>query len=138
LAMSSQREANTLACLHYRAEFGRGRVYRLRNLTPSERSQRAAFSDTLLAPALFGDDTTLSRFTELLEAGWRVRSTALSDSFGWTDFQARHSGQSQLLFALTDKGVLRMASSRHSPEPRAGWTITALTPPAAAAPGDTA
>lgn len=132
LAMSSHREANTLACLHYRGEFGRGRVYRLRNLTPSERRERASFSDTLLAPALFGDDMTLSRFTALLEEGWRLRTTALTETYGWPEFVAQHGGEAYLLFALTDKGVLRLASSRRMPEPRSGWTVTALTPPAPA------
>jgi hypothetical protein len=127
--MSVQREANTLACLHYRQEFGRGRVYRLRNLAASERSQRAAFNDALVAPALFGDDMTLPRFAELLDAGWRVKSTTLSDTYGWAQFAAQYADQAILLFALTDKGALRVASARRVPEPRAGWTIIALVPP---------
>ena len=129
LAMSSQRESNVLTCLHYRPDFGRNRVYRLRNLTPSERSQRASFRDTLLAPALFGNDMTLSQFNELLDAGWRVRTTTLTDTFGWNEFNARYSNTAHLLFAVTDKGQLRLSSSRRVPEPRNGWTVIALTPP---------
>ncbi len=129
LAMSSQRESNVLACLHYRSEFGRNRIYRLRNLGPSERSQRASFSDTLLAPALFSEDMTLSHFNDRLDAGWRIRTTQLSDTFGWSEFVARYGNEAHLLFALTDKGVLRPASSRRVPEPRTGWTVIALTPP---------
>ena len=43
LAMSTHRERNSLACVHYREEFGREKVYRLRNLSPAgkHRSRRA-------------------------------------------------------------------------------------------------
>jgi len=133
LAMSTHRERNSLACVHYRREFGREKVYRLRNLAPHEATDRAAIAGNLLAPPLFGEDMTHARFAELLAAGWRVRSTRLTPAFGWSDVIERNGAQSILLFGVDEKGSLRVASAKRLLEPKPGWLAIALTPPALAA-----
>ncbi len=132
LAMSTHREMNTLACLHYRQEFGRERVYRLRSVAPAESNDRAVLASPLLAPPLFADDMTHARFNELLERGWRIKSTTLTETFDWQRFVEQHGHDACLLFAKTDKDVLRIASIKRALEPRPGWSVTALVPPAAA------
>jgi NhaP-type Na+/H+ or K+/H+ antiporter len=134
LAMSTHRERNSLACVHYRREFGREKVYRLRNLAPHEATDRAAIAGNLLAPPLFGEEMTHARFAELLGAGWRIRSTRLTPAFGWNDFIERNGSQTVLLFGVDEKGNLRVASAKRLLEPKAGWLAIALTPPAAGAP----
>ena len=129
LAMSTHRERNSLACVHYRREFGREKVYRLRNLAPHEATDRAAIAGKLLAPPLFGEEMTHARFGELLAAGWRIRSTRLSPTFGWAQLLDRHGAGSLLLFAVDDKGNLRVASAKRVLEPKAGWTVLVLAPP---------
>ena len=129
LAMSTRRELNSLAVVHYRQEFGRGRVFRLRNLAPEERHDRRNFADNLLAPALFGDDMTHARFTELMDQGWRIKATRLSENFDWPQFEAQHGPGVVPLFEINERGALRVASSQRSLEPRPGWTVMALVPP---------
>ena len=131
LAMSPRREMNSLACMHYREEFGRERVYRLRVLAPEESDDRAAFAGTLRAKALFDDGMTHTRFDELLAAGWRVKSNGLTDTFDWPAFVAQHGADTVLLFGIEPSGKLRVASNRRKIEPRSGWTVIALVPPAA-------
>jgi NhaP-type Na+/H+ or K+/H+ antiporter len=133
LAMSTHRERNSLACVHYRREFGREKVYRLRNLAPHEATDRAAIAGKLLAPPLFGEEMTHARFAELLAAGWRIKSTRLSAAFGWNDFVERNGGHAVLLFGVDEKGSLRVASAKRLLEPKVGWLVIALTPPAAMA-----
>ena len=130
LAMSTHRERNSLACVHYRREFGRDKVYRLRNLAPHEATDRAALAGNLLAPPLFGEEMTHARFAELLAIGWRVKSTRLTSAFGWSDVIERSGSQSVLLFGVDEKGNLRVASAKRLLEPKAGWLAIALTPPA--------
>ena len=131
LAMSTHRERNSLACVHYRREFGREKVYRLRNLAPHEATDRAAIAGNLLAPPLFGEEMTHARFAELLAAGWRIKSTRLTQAFGWSDFIERNGSQSVLLFGVDEKGSLRVASAKRLLEPKAGWLGIALTSPGA-------
>ena len=130
LAMSTRRELNSLACMHYRQEFGRERVYRMRVLAPEDASNRAAFAGSLRAKALFGNEMTHARFAGVLEAGWRIKSSALADSFGWPDFLAEHGAEAALLFGVEPNGRLRVVNNRRKTEPKPGWTVIALVPPA--------
>ncbi len=129
LAMSVQREMNTLASLHYREEFGRERVYRLRNLAPADNTERNVLASPLLAPPLFDDDMTHTRFNEMLDHGWHVKSTTLTETFSWPQFVEKYGEKSCLLFAQTEKGTLRIASTKRKLEPKPGWSVTALVPP---------
>ncbi|HEY8682708.1 MAG TPA: sodium:proton antiporter [Rhodanobacter sp.] len=133
LAVSTHRERNSLACVHYRQEFGRNRVYRLRNLTPQENTDRMALSGNLLAPPLFDEEMTHGRFAEMLRQGWRIKLTRLSVTFDWPQFIEQYGSNIVLMFGVEEKGTLRVASAKRELEPRAGWTIIALVPPAAEA-----
>ena len=128
LAMSTHRERNSLACLHYREEFGRDGVFRLPNLGPDEATGRAVLADSLLAPALFEDGMTHGRFAELLAQGWRIKSTRLTTTFDWPHFIEQYGSPSILLFGIEEKGALRVASTKRELEPRPGWTVIALVP----------
>jgi NhaP-type Na+/H+ or K+/H+ antiporter len=129
LAMSTHRERNSLACVHYRQEFGREKVYRLRNLTPEENTERAALAGNLLAPPLFDETITHGRFAEMLEQGWRIKLTKLTDTFDWPQFIEQNGSTSVLMFGVEERGVLRIASAKRELEPKAGWTVSVLVPP---------
>ncbi|MEO6798968.1 MAG: sodium:proton antiporter [Rhodanobacter sp.] len=130
LAMSTHRERNSLACVHYRQEFGREKVYRLRNLTQQENTDRAALAGNLLAPPLFDETITHGRFAEMLEQGWRIKLTKLTDTFDWPQFIEQYGSSSVLMFAVEEKGNLRVASAKRELEPKSGWTVVVLVPPA--------
>jgi NhaP-type Na+/H+ or K+/H+ antiporter len=132
LAVSTHRERNSLVCVHYRQEFGRHRVYRLRNLTPQENTDRAALPGSLLAPPLFDAEMTHGRFGEMLAHGWRIKSTKLSATFNWPHFIEQYGANSVLMFGVEEKGALRVASAKRELEPKPGWTVIALVPPAPA------
>ncbi|MEO8748499.1 MAG: sodium:proton antiporter [Rhodanobacter sp.] len=131
LAMSTHRERNTLACVRYRVEFGRQKVYRLRHLTPQENTERAALSVSVLAPSLFDEEMTHARFTQMLAQGWRIKSTKLTSTFDWPQFVEQNGAASVLLFGVDDKGSLRVATSRLGLQPRPGWTVLVLVSPGA-------
>jgi NhaP-type Na+/H+ or K+/H+ antiporter len=132
LAMSTHRERNSLACVHYRQEFGREKVYRLRNLTPQENTDRAALAGSLLAPPLFDETMTHGRFAEMLEQGWRIKLTKLTDTFDWPQFVEQYGSNSVLMFGVEEKGLLRVASTKRELEPKSGWTVIVLVPPSGA------
>lgn len=132
LALSTHRERNSLACVHYRQEFGREKVYRLRNLTPQENTDRAALAGNLLAPPLFDETMTHGRFAEMLDLGWRIKLTKLSSTFDWPHFIDQYGSNSVLMFGVEEKGSLRVASSKRELEPKPGWTVIALVAPSSA------
>ncbi len=135
LAVSTHRERNTLTCVHYRQEFGRQKVYRLRNLTPQENTERAALSGNMLAPPLFDQEMTHGRFAHMLEEGWSIKSTKLSATFDWPRFVEKYGTAAVLMFGVEEKGVLRVASAKRELQPKPGWTVLALVPPSVAETG---
>jgi NhaP-type Na+/H+ or K+/H+ antiporter len=129
LGLSTHRERNSLACLHYQQEFGREKVYRLRNLALQETTHRKALNDRLLVPALFEEGMTHARLAELLLRGWRIKSTGLTATFDWPHFIEQYGSTSILMFGIDEKGVLRVAAERRELEPRPNWTVIVLVPP---------
>ncbi|PMQ06441.1 K(+)/H(+) antiporter NhaP2 [Dyella sp. AD56] len=131
LAMSIHRERNALACVYYRQEFGRGKVYRLGHEDGQTTGGRVQLGGDLGAPALFEEDMTHERFLERLAEGWRIKSTRLTTTFDWPNFIEQYGSPTVLLFGVEEKGALRVASVKRELEPRAGWTVIALVPPEA-------
>jgi len=131
-AISARRELNSLACVRYRAEFGRHRVYRLRVLekTPDDNDRRE-HAAAIRAPRLFGDDITLALFEERLDRGWRIKSTRLSEAFGVDAFLAQHGADALPLFSVDEQDRLHVVSEARALETRPGWSLTALVPPKA-------
>jgi hypothetical protein len=138
LAVSTHRERNSLACVHYRQEFGREKVYRLRTLTPQENTDRAALAGSLLAPPLFDEEMTHGRFADMLERGWRIKLTKLTDTFDWPQFIEQYGSNTVLMFGVEEKGALRVASAKRELEPKPGWTVIALVPSLTAGTGSEA
>ena len=129
LAMSANRERNALACVYYRQEFGRGRVYRLLVEDTHQAHERTQLGGHLLAPALFDATMTHERFEERLTKGWTIKSTRLTATFDWPHFIEQYGSNTVLLFGVGENGALRMASVKRELEPKPGWLVTALVPP---------
>ena len=131
-AMSSRRELNSLACVRYRPEFGRHRVYRLRvREAAADGNRRGEHSGSIRAERLFGADVTLGEFERRLAEGWRIKSTRLSESFGIDAFRRTHGADALVLFCVDEQGRLRVASESQRLEGKAGWALTALVAPTA-------
>lgn len=130
LAISGRRELNYLACLHYREELGREAVYRMRVLGPDDATARQIFAGKLHSKVLFDHEMTQLKFNELLAQGWTIKSNALTNIFGWPEFLAQHGQKTILLFGIDPTGKLKITNDKYKTEPKIGWTIIALVPPA--------
>ncbi|HKI65292.1 MAG TPA: cation:proton antiporter [Burkholderiales bacterium] len=130
LALSTRRELNSLACVRYRPEFGANRVVTLR-LLPSEGGEgsRTDFAQQLAAPQLLGEQVTRAQLEALLNKGWRLKATKLSEDFGYEEFLAKRGEGVLVPFALNERGQLRVATDSYLIEPKPGWTVVAFVPP---------
>ena len=127
-AMSPRRELNTLACVRYRSEFGAAHVFFLRNIAPGAKAD-ADFAQTLSAPKLFSNDATLGELEQRVAAGWRVKTTRLTDGFSYEDLRANQGDGALLLFGISEQGRLRVATAERPVQPGTGWSVTVLAPP---------
>lgn len=129
-AMSARRELNSLACVRYRPDFGRHRVYRLRVIARSQdRDGRSEHAATISAAMLFGQDVSLAALGERLQQGWRVKSTRLSDAFGLDAFMATHGSDAIALFSVDDQSRVHVVSDSEPLTVRSGWSLVALVAP---------
>ena len=131
-AMSARRELNTLACVRYRSEFGAAHVFFLRNIAPGAKAD-ADFTQTLSAPKLFSNETTLGELEQRVAKGWRVKTTRLTEDFGYAQLRAQQGDGALLLFGINEQGRLRVATAERPLQPGTGWSVTVLAPPRAEA-----
>ena len=83
-----------------------------------------------LAPPLFDVAMIHGRFAQLLDAGWRIKSTRLTATFDWLHFIEQSGSNTVLMFGVEENGILQVASTKRELEPRPGWLMIALVPPA--------
>lgn len=131
LALSPNREENSLAALRYRTEFGSLSIHSLP--APAERSDRKEDTEQrILKPVAgriaFHRDATYEHLTELLDRGFTVRSTTLTDSFTFDDYRKHHQDQAHPLFAVSPGGRIRVFEPQPAFEPGPEWTIIGLVP----------
>jgi hypothetical protein len=130
LAMSTRRELNTLACVRYRPEFGKNRVFFLRNISIEQGKGKTDFATSLQAPRLFGEDVTHGMIEERLEAGWTIKHTRLGETFGWKDLQAQYAEAPMLLFLKTPNGSLKVFAVGEKVDVKPGSVAIMLVNPA--------
>lgn len=71
-------------------------------------------------------------FRSRLQAGRTIKATELIGQFDWPEFLAQDGAASLRLFVLDPAGRLHVAGAQRRNEPRTGWTVPALVPPAGA------
>ncbi len=136
LAISERRDLNYLACVHFWDELGRDSVYRMRVLEEDGRTNRLSVSDRLHGKVLFGHKITHRRFAGMLQDGWKIKTSELTEKFDWDGFRAQHGEDSLLLFGIDSGDRLRVVDADREVEPRNGWKVIALVPPGPDGSGD--
>ncbi len=126
LALSAHNSLNTLACMHYRMEFGRNEVFTVQTASETELSDARKASPHLAGKALFGREITFSGLSALLAKGWKIRSTGLTDSFTFESYAQQYENRFVPLFAVSARGKLEIFTPEKEVHPLPGWTIISL------------
>ncbi|MBC7351018.1 MAG: cation:proton antiporter [Thermogutta sp.] len=144
LAVTSNNEVNSLACMIYAEDFGRQEVYQLPWLAPKEKSRDPA-SPEHRGRLLFGKDLTYSKIIEIFYQGGRFKSTKITKEFDFAQYRAMYGDKAHLLFVLRAGGTVVVITDGPLPDIRPGDTVIALVqggengaiqPPDTAAPAD--
>ncbi|MCB1606418.1 MAG: sodium:proton antiporter [Xanthomonadales bacterium] len=127
LALSHRSDLNALACLRYEPEFPGARRFFLpfSTLAPGE---GPPIERHMLARRWLGDKYGLSELEALIEQGYRMRSTKMTDAFGFSQFKQMYP-EAVTLMALDAEGRTRLFDSAHPPATQSGWVLVSLTPP---------
>jgi len=78
---------------------------------------------------LFGDDATCEYLSDQFSGGATVKATKLTDEFDYEAFVGLHGDQAMPMFAITESGVLRVATADKPLAPRSGQVVVSLFRP---------
>ncbi|WP_434154047.1 cation:proton antiporter [Pseudomonas sp. JZ134] len=129
LGVSPAGELNTLASMRFRHEFGANELYTVYSGKDSQRSDKHRASEEHRGQALGSPALTYPQLAGRLARGDEIRTTRLTDGFGWADYQALHEGKALVLFARDPQDKIRVVTPDSSWQPQAGWTVVALIEP---------
>jgi Trk K+ transport system NAD-binding subunit len=126
LAVSRNPEANAMVCARYRHYFGPKRVFSIQPSGMDESDTRQGLASSLRTNILFTRDASWSKLASLIGQGATPRSTPLTDEFDFEAYCASQDKQALKLFALDERGRLKVFSARGELEPGPGWTVISL------------
>jgi len=125
LAMTPNDEVNTLAVRECRSIFDRAKLFQLTFNIKNDGGPRG-LTRNLMGRALFGEGLTFSKIKEMVDSGAQFKSTKLSESFGYADFERRYNKTAELLCVINADGNPRMNTVDSPLEPEPGQTIVCL------------
>jgi hypothetical protein len=126
LGVTPNYAANSLAAIHLSESFGRSEVYQLAPEEGAIARAGVTLPLQLRGRILFAKDATYSTLTERFEAGAKVKTTLLTEEFGFDAFRERYGEDAIPLFAVTAAGALKVVATDQPPEFKAGTTLIAL------------
>jgi len=125
LALTSNDEANALACQHFEDDFDSENVYQLQPSRPT--GKQHARNLTPLGRLLFDPDATYGKISEMLDSGGVLKRTLLTAQFTMADYREQYpSDQSVILMAIQNKRVI-IPTADHPLQPQQGWELLSLT-----------
>ena len=128
LALTPNREVNSLAAQHFSEVFGRESVYLL-PLPPARGIRAETASKFVHGRIAFGKEITFDYLQERFGRGAEVKRTKLTEEFDFAAFKAFYNGTAVPLFLVTETGKLTVFTAVDPPQPRIGQTIIALVDP---------
>ena len=129
LAMSGRANLDTLASLRFKSDFGEKGIYELKTTREKIISDKHKISSRHRGYQLFGEEITHGVLASWLRNGAEIRSTQLSDEFGFEAYMAKYDGKIIPLFAIDNKKRLQFFVIDGKMKPESGWMIISLIQP---------
>ena len=126
LALTSNDEANALACQHFEDEFDSENVYQLQPSRPTGKQHSRNLAP--LGRLLFADNATFSRLSERIDGGATIKRTPLTEQFTLADYHKQYDNTALVLMAIRDNRVM-IATADQPFEPQRGWDLVSLVTP---------
>ncbi|MBV6271487.1 sodium:proton antiporter [Alcaligenaceae bacterium CGII-47] len=126
LAIGPSDDFNTLVTSWFVDHYGRGNAYALpdgRRVDGTDKHQASALHRPV---TLFAEEASYWVLMRILAEGGAVRSTTLTEAYGYTQYETSYAGRFTPLFALTPKGYARPFTPGQDWRPEAGWTVLSL------------
>ena len=128
-ALSRRQEHNVNVVLHYRIDLGAKKVFALQIQAEDQIAEKWKVAEKNRGQILFGGHITYAALEDILDLGGQIKTTSLSDSFNYEQWQQQQQQrQSIALFAIDRKGVLHVFGPEQQFTPQADWQLISLVP----------
>lgn len=127
LALTSNDEVNALASLHFPEVFSRTEVYQLP--ITGNGDQRSSVPYHLRGRYLFSPVATHDHLSAMLESGYTIKATRITDQFSFADYQDFYGPEALPLFMVNERKRLVILTGGSPITPRPGYTVISLVPP---------
>jgi len=124
LALTSNDEVNTLACLALRGDFGSDAVWQLAPV----QNPKASIRREIGGRELFGPELGFARLFDLARLGGVVKRTKITAEFDLEDFRATYRDEAIPLLKLDRQGVPEPVEATSPLEVSAGEVLYSLVP----------
>ncbi|OZG70515.1 sodium:proton antiporter [Hahella sp. CCB-MM4] len=126
LALTSNLELNSLACIRFSDIFGLKEVYQLGE--PEDKDKPAQWiPDDLSGVALFGPNSTYNELIKRIHHGAKVKRTPLTKDFSYDDYKTQNEGKNPVLLCIvTENKSLLYVTVNKKIQPKPGQVIISL------------
>ena len=129
LAMSGRVNLDILAGLRFRSEFGSNNVFEVATTRDQVITDKHKISTRHRGKQLFGEEVTYGILATWIRNGAEIRSTQLSEEFGFEAYLERNGEDCIPLFVIDSKGRLTPFTVENEIQAEPGWTIISLLRP---------
>jgi NhaP-type Na+/H+ or K+/H+ antiporter len=125
LALTSNDEVNSLACLWYSEDFGRQQVYQLA-LPSFKKGKHEVISLEHRGRLLFREDMTFTALGELVGLRPKVKKTRLTREFDYKAFQTEYGDTVLTVFVVKADRSVHVSTVQGLPEPKPGDLVISV------------
>lgn len=126
LIMSPYKQLNPDIAAHFEDWFETDKILGLPTTDDEGSSRRLQSERYRNKLRLFGKGFTFSKLASLDFQGAEVKTTVLSDSFNFIDYQSQYGNRAIPLFAIDEQEKVHVFTTEQKFEPKSGWSIIAL------------
>ncbi len=129
LAVTSNNEVNSLACLRYADEFGKQESYQL-TIPEAKKGLHEQIPLEHRGRILFHFDLTFAQLSEMLRGNFSIKKTKLTKEFGFPEFQAEHGSAAMPLLLVRPDGTVQVWTTDATLDPKPDDLIISIVPSA--------
>ncbi len=122
LAITANDEVNSLSGLNFSEVLGSDHIYQL---PPEDLGSASDVGRHLRSRFLFDPRASYWRLTARFDSGWEVRTTPLTEEFGWDAYRTEHPDAIPL-FVIRDPGKLTVLAADEWSAPEPGQRLVAI------------
>ncbi|WP_066458745.1 cation:proton antiporter [Castellaniella caeni] len=127
LALGTRDHVNQLIMVRGRDEFGKNKVFSLPRSRDGDAAEKHAVDPEYRGRTLFAVGLGYWALSSLLMAGAQVKTTKLSETFTFAQYQQAQPGHAVYpLFAINPKGYAMPFTLDQDLQPQPGWTVIGL------------